>query len=295
MERCDGDLEKYVTRGLPSIKHGSVDHKLILVQLSIGLAYLHKNGIVHRDLKPQNILLHRIIETNENVIVKISDFGLSKQYHRTPEGQVEISKTKRNKGTSGYKAPELLNASGDIEPKSESDVWALGLIIYFVLTDGKHPFGEQIPTEAGIDLREFFIKKLKTLRIIGPLSHDWAASDLVLQLLEYQPEKRPKAFLIVYHPFFSLTNKTTKLFLAKQLIDSRATESFAVCYVGSIQKWYCSIEADSLKSDDEDTKTLLELKWIESYVVSSFIIVESNNQVNRNLIQGRRPQSSSNI
>ena len=38
----------------------------------------------------------------------------------------------------------ILTASEDIEPKFESDVLALGVIIYFVLINGKHPFGERI-------------------------------------------------------------------------------------------------------------------------------------------------------
>ena len=56
----------------------------------------------------------------------------------------DVWKSAKVKGTSGYKVPELLNASEDIEPIFESDVWALGVIIYFVLTNVKHSFGERI-------------------------------------------------------------------------------------------------------------------------------------------------------
>ena len=48
-----------------------------------------------------NILLNLIIENNENVVVvKISDFGLSK-HHRNPEGRFEISKSQGNKWIQG--------------------------------------------------------------------------------------------------------------------------------------------------------------------------------------------------
>jgi len=83
------------------------------------LEYCHQNLVIHRDLKPENILLDK----NNNV--KIVDFGLSKmmefgQFLRT------------NCGTPVYSAPEVLSSKKYIGP--EVDVWALGCIVYSMVT-----------------------------------------------------------------------------------------------------------------------------------------------------------------
>jgi mitogen-activated protein kinase kinase kinase 13 len=77
-------------------------------QISNGVNYLHLNKIVHRDLKSPNILIA------ENLILKISDFGTSKQLGNK-KGQIMSFN-----GTSAWMAPEVIRQ----EPCSEKiDVW----------------------------------------------------------------------------------------------------------------------------------------------------------------------------
>lgn len=77
-------------------------------QISNGVNYLHENKIVHRDLKSPNILI------GDNYIVKISDFGTSKQLGNK-QGQIMSFN-----GTSAWMAPEVIRQ----EPCSEKvDVW----------------------------------------------------------------------------------------------------------------------------------------------------------------------------
>ena len=77
-------------------------------QISNGLNYLHTNKIVHRDVKSPNILIA------DNYILKISDFGTSKQLGNK-QGQVMSFN-----GTSAWMAPEVIRQ----EPSSEKiDVW----------------------------------------------------------------------------------------------------------------------------------------------------------------------------
>jgi len=124
------DLEAYVQRQ----GHLPVSEIVgIFWQIADALAKAHALGIVHRDLKPENIFLHEHFDGR--VIVKLLDFGISKM---TGEGfgniaDAGLTRTGAVLGTPLYMPPE--QAMGDtprIGPAS--DLWALGLIAYRLLT-----------------------------------------------------------------------------------------------------------------------------------------------------------------
>ncbi|RJP69007.1 MAG: serine/threonine protein kinase [Candidatus Abyssobacteria bacterium SURF_17] len=95
------------------------------LQTARGLNAAHKKKIIHRDIKDGNIMI------NEEGIVKILDFGLSK-----PLEKEDITKPRAILGTVPYMSPE--QASG--EPVDyRTDIWSLGVVMYRMLT-GKHPF-----------------------------------------------------------------------------------------------------------------------------------------------------------
>ncbi len=88
-----------------------------------GLKVLHEAGVAHRDLKPENVLL-----TVQGKI-KLADFGLSK---RQREGSISNTKII---GSPAYMSPEAFAGQSSLA----SDVWSLGVLIHFVLTQ-KYPF-----------------------------------------------------------------------------------------------------------------------------------------------------------
>lgn len=195
MELCEGTLKQYVRGKLNNIPTGSIDNKIVIGEIVVGLSYLHGQKIIHKDLKPENILMWR--NSSGMVLVKLADFGFCKKLR--PD-QSDFSKTFRL-GTTGYIAPELLNNNN---PSFESDIWSLGVVIFFVLTGGDHPFGEK-----GF-YQELVIRSKAPILNLEPIAAHWDATDLLRTLLDPEPRNRPNIFLILFHPFFSLMHSTSK-------------------------------------------------------------------------------------
>jgi WD40 repeat protein len=103
----------------------------LIDHIASALSVAHRAGVIHRDIKPDNIL----IDDDENAY--LTDFGIAKIIGRDETGHGEI------KGTLTYIAPEQLMGQA-LGP--EADIYALGLIIYEILT-GKHVFAGATASE----------------------------------------------------------------------------------------------------------------------------------------------------
>ena len=97
------------------------DMAKIIEQLLKALSFIHSKKIVHRDIKPDNILFSN---KRDYTTLKLIDFGLA-----------TTKKDKKSVGTPSFMSPEMLN--GESCPKS--DIWAVGIIVYYMLT-GNYPF-----------------------------------------------------------------------------------------------------------------------------------------------------------
>jgi serine/threonine protein kinase/sugar lactone lactonase YvrE len=92
----------------------------IVEQIARGLGKAHASGIVHRDIKPDNVIVTR------DGVVKILDFGLAKISLAS-----KITKSHTTLGTAAYMAPEQLRGE---EVGPQADIWALGVVLYELLT-----------------------------------------------------------------------------------------------------------------------------------------------------------------
>ena len=98
-----------------------------VMQILEAVAYLHSKNIVHRDIKPSNLL---VITKEQQLEVKLSDFGLAKNYEEA--GLSGITLSQHVLGTMEFLAPEQCYGSRDVDPRA--DIYSLGATIYYLLT-----------------------------------------------------------------------------------------------------------------------------------------------------------------
>jgi len=104
----------------------------ILRQVAEAVGYVHSQGIVHRDLKANNIKIDSAGR------VKLLDFGIARQTRSS-----RLTRTGMLIGTLENLAPEQI---GGGEGDARSDIWALGILLYEMVT-GRLPFRGQSPTD----------------------------------------------------------------------------------------------------------------------------------------------------
>jgi serine/threonine-protein kinase len=140
MEYLEGeDLGAIVERGALPVPL-AVDYVL---QACEALAEAHALGIVHRDLKPQNLFL--ATRGAGPAIVKILDFGISKASSRGDLATrlPRMTEVGERFGTPVYMSPEQLVSSADVDPRA--DIWALGVVLFELLTADLPFEGETVP------------------------------------------------------------------------------------------------------------------------------------------------------
>lgn len=108
-----------------------------VTQAAAGLAVAHARGIVHRDVKLSNLFLAR--RWSGDTVLKILDFGISKN---ESDRDLDLTKTGATIGSPMYMSPEQVRSSKAVDARA--DVWALGVVMYFLLT-GRAPFRAEGP------------------------------------------------------------------------------------------------------------------------------------------------------
>jgi serine/threonine protein kinase len=120
------------------------------------LHFAHRQGMIHCDMKPSNIMLHH------NGTILIADFGLA---HMTEAAAT--SALMLGGGTVGYMAPE--QARGE-KPTVQTDIYALGIIIFEMLTGGERPFTGEASGRDGTAYENVLWEQLN---LVSPSMRQW--------------------------------------------------------------------------------------------------------------------------
>jgi len=132
MEYLDGQDLAGVLRSTGPLS--IVDAVSFVAQAIEAIAEAHSLGIVHRDIKPSNLFLTR--RPDGTPLVKVLDFGISKAAIPGIDNAA-VTTTTAVLGSPMYMAPEQMIASREVDGRT--DVWALGVVVYQLLT-GRGPF-----------------------------------------------------------------------------------------------------------------------------------------------------------
>lgn len=152
--------------------------------VSKGLRHAHDRGIIHRDLKPGNLLM-TVDEQGEPSGVKITDFGIAKQFGSSMNTGENVL------GTMDFMSPE----QGKGEPVTiRSDLYSLGTVL-FTLLSGKPPFTANSVEESLRNLTRVPAPRVSTLVPDVPDQLD----DLIKRLMAKRPENRIQTAQALLH------------------------------------------------------------------------------------------------
>ncbi|XP_028413923.1 ankyrin repeat domain-containing protein 50-like [Dendronephthya gigantea] len=189
VDLCEENLKELVYAC--NIEHLQKHGPRMIWEILSGLEFLHGKGILHRDLKPSNVLVD--IEGR----MKLADFGISRVLD-DDETTIETFA----KGTPGWMPPEVIEAidKGEKGPfKRKSDVQVAGMIAFFILTKGEHPFGSKINWMQNIlEGNSVNLRKLANRR----------ARRFVSWLINHKIDDRPYAYEALGDSYFSTPQRT---------------------------------------------------------------------------------------
>eukprot|EP00760_Papus_ankaliazontas_P011599 PhM_4_TR14873/c0_g1_i1/m.30110/K08857/NEK1_4_5; NIMA (never in mitosis gene a)-related kinase 1/4/5 len=189
MEFADaGDLDRQIKARAQDNNHHFQEHEVmyIFIQLALALHYIHQNRMLHRDIKGANIFMC------STGVIKLADFGFSKQYEDTVSGAVALTFC----GTPYYLAPELWNNK---KYSKKADVWSLGVLLYEMLSL-KRPFTAQ-------NMKGLMQRVLSGEYTPIPSQYSKEVSDLVRSILTVDPNSRPSMAQIFQNPYVQTTAK----------------------------------------------------------------------------------------
>ncbi|XP_016345788.1 ephrin type-A receptor 6-like [Sinocyclocheilus anshuiensis] len=141
--------------------------------IASGMMYLSDIGYVHRDLAARNILVH------DNLVCKVSDFGLSRVLEDDPEAAYT---------TTGGKIPIRWTAPEAIAYRkfsSASDAWSYGIVMWEVMSYGERPYWEMSNQDVILSIEEGY-------RLPPPMGCPVALHQLMLLCWQKERSRRPQ-------------------------------------------------------------------------------------------------------
>ena len=253
------------------------DTKRAMKQIATGLMHLHGLGLVHQDINPQNILISSALPSR----MLISNFGLCRKLDEDQSSFLPTTNGATSPaGTVGWKAPEMLrghvksdepsasddsisyrqgpttttagSSSGTTTPTTKNhltksiDIFSLGCLFYYIYTEGKHPYGDQIHREVNI---------IEDNKDLSSICSDEEALDLITRMLDPDPSQRPAIETCLAHPFFwSPTKRLNFLQEVSERLERMCKDKDAVLI---------RLERDAKRVFQHDWRQSLYSKFVE--------------------------------
>jgi serine/threonine-protein kinase len=175
-----------------------------LLQAAEAIAEAHSLGIIHRDLKPAN--LFHTQRADGSACIKVLDFGISKVTGLSGSGSdLGMTRTTTVMGSPLYMSPEQMASSRDVDVRT--DIWALGVILYELLT-GQVPFvADTMPQLCAMILQQ----PPPPLRNTRPDAPE-ALQNVLTRALEKDPKRRylnMAEFAAALLPFATRSGRTS--------------------------------------------------------------------------------------
>ncbi|KAL3860824.1 hypothetical protein ACJMK2_010889 [Sinanodonta woodiana] len=191
MELYEYNLEEHMRALCRDQGEDALSGNKLVWQFLRGVAFLHEQcQLVHGDLKPENV----VVDTTGKL--KISGYGLCKESENN---------TMINQGTSKkdrcWLAPEVF--LGETHHTFKSDIHVSAMLIYYILTGGKHPYGST-PYDIQINLG----RKICQLFYINE-----EANHMLSAMLPPSPFDRPSVSEVFKHPYFWADEKKLRFVL----------------------------------------------------------------------------------
>ncbi|KAL2091931.1 hypothetical protein ACEWY4_011729 [Coilia grayii] len=187
LQLCEYTLEEYID---PENHHlpENIQEKMDILKTKVkevlhSLEVLHNKDtkVLHRDIKPQNVLIDITGKA------RLADFGISRRLN-VEETAVVTSPA----GTKCWKSREALEEDSGSGFKRSSDIQVAGMLIYYILSCGHHPFGKGSRCETNILDGKYNLE----------LVEDELAKDLIEWMIQAEPSLRPRVEETLTHPYF---------------------------------------------------------------------------------------------
>ncbi|XP_062305538.1 uncharacterized protein LOC134009833 [Osmerus eperlanus] len=245
LQLCEYTLEEYIKNDISNKRPNVLEKFAHELLYSLEVLHCHSpQNIIHRDIKPQNVL----IDITDKA--RLSDFGISR---RLPKGQTTLRTS--SAGTKCWKARETLDDSNNTAYKKSTDIQVAGMLIYYILSGGHHPFGEGIYCECNIHEGKYNLKHVD----------DRVAKDLIEWMINKEPKQRPTVEEALAHPFF--WDKDKRVEYLKEVgnqpepencrnADPKLLEDMSQCdKVQSFSEWKTKLPTELVKKVEEWQKT----------------------------------------
>jgi len=187
--------------------YSEADAARLVREIASALQFCHGTGVIHLDLKPENLMLSS--ENADDAVIKLVDFGCA----QTEDELAPCPPKRAAANTPAYSPPEVLDKKKrKKEAEPSVDMWAMGVIIFIMLT-GVHPFdlhGNATDDEIEQQILTGKLPPLDKSPLTAHLSKD--AIEVIRALLQWNPKKRLTAYELLENPWVcGETARTSKM------------------------------------------------------------------------------------